>query len=105
MAENSKLKYSSSWDIDQLATLQEVTVASGTNTIATIPVPVTYPVFEMQFKPSGSTKWYQMGYNSSNATLAGGFTFYGYVLNGNLYAVCPSAGTVRYFIDTDKVDN
>lgn len=105
MARNERLKYLTTWDIDQLIASDEVAISGAGSTTLLNPCPVPFPEFMMQFKPSGSTKWYDMGMNSTTNTLAGLAVFYGYLTTGNaLVAVTPSAGTVRYFVWADKVN-
>lgn len=103
MANNANLKYLSSWLIDQLLVANETSVGAGTTLIYTAALGLTPPLFSLQFKPSGSNYWYQPGRSSTANTIASGFTFYGYALNGSVYAVTDRAGTVRRFVWADKV--
>jgi hypothetical protein len=102
--DDTKLNFYSGWDIDQLYDSKEVAVTAGTATVFTIPATLpTIPVFEVQFKPTGDTKWYQSGTYSTNGTLAGLNNFYVHVQSGAVKIVS-AGGTARYFVWTDKVD-
>lgn len=102
---NGNLLFSSDWEIDQLAATSSVAVSSGTTAIYTVNTDVTLPIFVVQFKPSGSSYWYQPGYSSTDATLANLFSFSCYLYSGALYITTASAGTARYFVWSDKVNN
>jgi hypothetical protein len=99
--------YYSGWDIDQLISTNTVTVSgSGATTLvdfSSLNVPAI-PVFSVQFKPSGSSKWFNEGGNSTDGTGANYFIFYSYVTGTTLVIDTGSAGTARYFIWTDKVN-
>src|SRR6185503_15110191 len=97
---DSNAAFSSTWDIDQLVDSDTVAVSSGDTSILTIS---GSSAFEVQFQPSGSSKWYGEGLSSTNNTLAGTFVFYSYQTATALHVVTPSAGTVRYFVWADTV--
>lgn len=102
--DNDKLNYYSAWDIDQLVASDTVLVGSGATAIYAITSPITLPEFEVQFQPTGSTLWYEVGESSTNATLAGLFTFYSYISGSSVFINAPGAGTARYFIWGDKIN-
>lgn len=102
--DDSKLNYLSTWDIDQLVTTDSISVGSGATAIYTITGNVPIPEFEVQFKPTGSTFWYQMGMSSSSATVATTFMAYSYISGSSIFINAPSAGTARYFVWADKVN-
>jgi len=102
--DNTKSEYSSLWDIDQIIDRGTTTVGSGTTAIHTLS-DANYPsTHEVQFKPTGSTKWYEVGQNATSNTIATLFTFYTYTLGSSLYVVTSSAGTVRHFVWQDKLN-
>lgn len=104
-ADDTKLNYLSTWDIDQLYATNTVVLALVTNPIYTIPADIPgIPVFEVQLKPIGSTKWYQSGSFTLSNTLATQRYFYTYVEAGVLYITTTVIGTARYFVWTDKVN-
>jgi len=105
--DDSKLAYSSLWEIDQLISTNDVAVGSGVSTVfsyASLGV-ATNPVYEVYFKPAGDTKWYKEGAFSTNGSyLTTGSTFFSYT-NGNSIVISTSvSGTARYFLWQDKVD-
>lgn len=102
--DDSKIGYYSGWDIDQLVDTDTVSVSSGDSLVLTISGDPTIPVAHAQFQPSGSTKWFDEGTNSTNNTQAGLFTFYTYISGSSFRAVTSSAGTIRYYKWQDKVD-
>lgn len=102
--DNSKLNYFSEWDIDQLLANKDIAVGSGATAIYTISGNVPIPEYEVYFKPTGSTFWYQMGTSSSLGTIATTFTAYSYISGSSIFINAPSAGTARYFIWADKVN-
>lgn len=100
--DDSKLIFSSSWDIDQLVDTGTAAVGgAGETTIYTFTGDA--PVFEVQFKPSGDTRWYSAGMNSTSDTTAGLFYFTPYISGSTIKIHTESAGTARYFIWADKV--
>lgn len=103
--DDTKLNYSSGWDIDQLVASAAVAVSSGTTAIYTIPatLPAT-PEFEVQFKPAASARYHQAGYYSTDGTLAGGHQFSSYVQGSQVFITTDIAGTARYYVWSDKVD-
>lgn len=107
MVDHSKLTYYSEWDIDQLVDTNQVPVAGSGSTfikdIGTLDVPAL-PSIEVQFRPTGSSRWFQPGRNSTS-NLAASFTFYWYLSGTSLYIQTSGAGTARYFIWSDKVNN
>ena len=103
--DNTKLQYYSNWDIDQMVASDIKTVGTGTTLIYTVPSnSVALPIFEMQFKPTGSFSWYGAGANSTDGTIGSLFTFYSYLQGTGIYSVTTSSGTVRYFIYSDKIN-
>lgn len=103
--DNTKLYFSSDWEIDQLYATASISVGSGTVAVYTFPTDIpALPVYHIQFKPTGSSVWYDPGTYMTSATLATQKVFYTYILSGTAYAVLPNSGTVRYFIWTDKVN-
>lgn len=108
MAVNSaKIGYSSEWDIDQLIATNAdnpTTVAAGDTAIYSIPGPVVLPDFKVQFKPSGSTFWFDPGTSSTNGTVAGEFTFSTYISGSSIHITTSTGGAARYFVWADKID-
>ncbi len=104
--DDSKLAFSSTWEIDQLVLTGEFTVPSlGTHAICTIPSDLpSLPVFEVQFKQSGYNVWFQTGYYSVDGTIAGYDIATTYIQSGVLY-IQSQAGIARYFIWSDRIDN
>lgn len=102
--DNTKAKYSSMWDIDQQVASGTTSVSSGTTAIYTLPSSTEPSTHEVQFKPSGSTKWFDVGTGATSNTVATLFTFYTYTLGSSLYVVTSSAGTIRYYIYQDKIN-
>jgi len=104
MADNDKLNYLSSWNIEQLITDTEVAVNTGTTLVHT-PVEGAFPpLYSLEFKPTSSAYWYQAGRSSTNNTVAGAIVFYGYSLNNLIYAVADRSGTVRVRVWADKTE-
>lgn len=105
--DDDKLIYSSEWDIDQLVESNTVAVAgSGTTLVrdySLLNLPPN-PVWEVQFRPTGSTRYYTAGLNSLDGAGANNFTFFSYESGNTIYIVTDRAGTARYFIWSDKVD-
>lgn len=99
--DNTKLRYSSSWDIDQLIASDTMTVPNGDTAIYTFTDDP--PVFEVQFQPTSSNAWYSPGTSSTNGQFANTFSWYAYINNSKLYISC-SGGKARYFIWGDKVN-
>jgi hypothetical protein len=102
--DDSKLYYLSQWDIDQLLATNSIAVGSGATAIYTISGDVPLPEYEVQFMPTGSTYWYEMGTASSDGTLAGTFTVYSYISGSSIFINAPTAGIARYFVWADKVN-
>lgn len=100
--DDSKLIFSSAWDIDQLVASGEVAVGgSGETTIYTFTG--SAPVFEVLFKPTGSTRWYHAGMNSTDNTTTGLFFYTPYISGQNIRVHTESAGTARYYVWADEV--
>jgi hypothetical protein len=99
--DNTKIAFSSRWEIDQLINSQVITVGSGDTAILVFAGDP--PVFEVQFQPTGSSVWYSPGLNSTDGTLANTFTWYAYINGTQLHVNC-SGGKIRYFVWGDKVD-
>jgi hypothetical protein len=97
-----KLGFSSEWDIDQLLASNTVTIGSGDTVLFNIYSSAEPNAFEVEFQPTGSSKWFKAGYNSTNNTLAGGFLFYTYVLGLGIHINTTTAGKARYFVWADK---
>lgn len=102
--DDTKISYSNTWDIDQQITSSTVAVGAGDTAVLTVPGVNAIPVTEVQFQPTGSTKWFQPGVNSTANTLATNFTWYSYLTGGILRVSTTIAGTVRYYIYADKMD-
>lgn len=103
--DDTKLGYFSGWDIDQLFIENLVTVAIGTTAIYTIPASLpTIPVFEVLFRVSGFSRFYQAGIFSTDGTLAGTHNFSSYISGGQIFITTSVAGTAKYLVWTDKVD-
>ena len=104
--DNTKAKFSSLWDIDQLVEQPIVrSVDAGVNNIYTITTSPSIPTYEVQFKPTGSTRWFSEGMSSTNDTVAGKVTMFSYVASNTISVNCPSSGTVRLFLWRDRIDN
>ena len=102
---DSKLDYSSEWDIDQLLTTNSVSVPSGTSSIYTIPATLpAIPVFHVYFRPSGSAKWYESGAYSTSGAYAALQSFYTYVSGNSISINTTVAGTAKYYVWSDKVN-
>lgn len=102
--DDTKLNYYSGWDIDQLLTTNSVSVSTGANAVYAVPSSNPIPVFEVQFKPIGSTFWYRPGTSSTNGTVAGEFTVYTYISALTIFINTTVPGTARYFVWSDKVN-
>jgi hypothetical protein len=110
--DDSKLNYSSEWDIDQLVYTGEVAVnvgAGSATTIFSIPAGLpSLPVFNVQLYSVAVNLWFSPGQNSLIGDFANGFSFYTYLNNGTIYLV-PSISLTgqkaRYFVWSDKVDH
>lgn len=103
----TKIGYSSGWDIDQLTATNSAnptTVAAGSTAIYTISGAVSLPDFKVQFKPTGSTYWFEPGTSSTDGTVANEFTFSIYINAGSIYITTSSGGQARYFVWADKID-
>lgn len=101
----TKIAYSSGWDIDQLVTTNTgspTSIGSGSTAIYTITGTVALPDFKVQFKPTGSTFWFEPGTSSTNGTVAGEFTFSTYISGSSIFITTSTAGTARYFVWADK---
>lgn len=101
--DNSKVLFSSNWDIDQATTNGFVSQAISANVDTSF---YTFsggnvPVFDVQFKPSGENNWYLPGQNMNAAD--SGFYFQAYALGSNLYAKSTIAGTIRYIIYMETI--
>lgn len=99
---DSMIQFSSQWEIDQRKASGEMSVGSGTTLVYT--ANTSYPVYEMQFKPTGSSKWFMPGVNSANNTSASTINFFPYVNGNNIYVSVNASGTIRYYVYTDKVN-
>lgn len=100
--DSNKIAYYSGWDIDQLLTNTEVAVGSGDTALYSTLIPL--PEYEVQFKPTGSTYWYQAGTASTDGTTTNLFTFYSYITGSSIHIKTTSTGTARYFVWADKID-
>ena len=106
--DDTKLAFYSEWDIDQLIATAEVPVTLVATSLYTYTTSDA-PYFEVQFKPTGSTQWFQCGVNSLAGTLAGVFSFKAYISSTSIYidvdagGTAITGGTARYFIWADKV--
>lgn len=105
MAVNAdRISYSNTWDIDQQIASSEVAIGSGDTALLSVPGNNQFPVYEVQFQPAGSTKWYQPGTSSTVNTLASAFTFYDYITAGVIHVVTTTAGRVRYYVYSDRMN-
>lgn len=102
--DNTKAKYSSLWDIDQQVATVTASVSATATSIYTLSDSSNPSVYEAQFKPTGSTKWYDVGDGATANTQATLFTFYTYTSGGSIYVVPSVAGIARLFIYQDKVN-
>lgn len=105
--DSTKIAYSSGWDIDQLIATNAdnpLAVGSGSTAIYTITGAVSLPDFKVQFKPTGSTFWFDCGTSSTNGTIAGIFTFSSYISGSSIFINTSTTGIARYFIWADKVN-
>lgn len=104
--DDNDLIFSSKWEIDQLDDdyPKTKTVSAGDTSIETIP-DVNYPPYiEVQFKPSGSTKWFQAGTNGTGTAASTLFTWYWYISGSDLFVSVPVGGDVRYFFWVDRIN-
>lgn len=99
--DDSKLNFYSGWEIDQQTQTNTVGVGAGDTAIVAVS---GYPLYELQFKPNGSNYWFRSGVSCSDGATGGIFAFYGYLEGGYLKVHSDIAGTVRYFIYSDKVN-
>lgn len=102
---NTNTAFFSGWDVDQLVTSNSLTVPSGVTTIYTFTDSSSPPTFEVQFKPTGASYWYQPGASTTNDTSATLFSFQAYISGTSLIISTGSAGTARFWIWQDKVNN
>ncbi len=101
--DDTKLSYSSEWDIDQQVSVTEVSVSSGTTAIATIDDAADPPMFEVEFKPNSASYYFRMGTNSSDDTVAGLFSAMAYISGTSVYIKTTVAGTARLYIWEDGI--
>lgn len=107
--DDTKISYSNTWDIDQLIATAEVSVGTAAVAIYTFTT-ANPPYFEVQFKPTGSSKWFQPGTNSTNNLEAGLFSFKVYISGSSIFIDVDggssgiTGGTARYFVWSDKVN-
>lgn len=114
--DDSKVNYSSTWDIDQLVIEDDLTTAGFSNRVAvtsgtTLLVQILtgtglpdIPTFEVQFQVTTLSRWYQEGAFSTDGTLANMHSFSSYLQDGGIYITTDIAGIAKYFIWADKVD-
>lgn len=112
--DDSKLNYSSQWDIDQLVAANDtssptftnrIAVPAGTSAVVAIPSSLPdYPEYTVQFQISGLSRWYSPGGYSTDGTLAGYHQFSVYVQNRVIYITTDTPGIAKYFIWADKVN-
>lgn len=94
--DNSKVLFSSNWDIDQSSSSSFTTVNISANVdtaVFTFPVG-KMPVFDIQFKPSSESSWYMPGWNKNAGGT--GFMFSAFASGTTVYARSTLAGSVRY---------
>jgi hypothetical protein len=102
-ADNTKLNYLSTWDIDQLVATGTIPVGVGATAVYTFSSPLpSLPVFEVQLQIGD--KWYQAGQFATANTLATLQSFYTYINGNQVFINTTVAGTARYFVWSDKVD-
>jgi hypothetical protein len=107
IANDSATLFNSNWDIDQLTSTGSHVLTSTAQPF--YPFSGYLPIFEVQFKPTGSTVWYGIGTNATAATFATSFTCYTVGGTSNLVFAIPSnpagitGGTIRYFVWSDKL--
>lgn len=101
---DANLLYSSDWDIDQLVSSATVPVGAGDTNIFPITGDTPIPTFEIYLQPTGSTFWYQAGFNCSSNTFASAFALYGYISGNAIFVHSGFGGIVRYFVWEDKVN-
>lgn len=103
--DDSKTSYYSGWDIDQLVASDSVTVPSGATAIFTLPSDLpSLPVFEVLFRLSGFSRFYQAGYFSTDGTIANSHNFSSYISGNQLFINTSDAGTAKYYVWSDKLD-
>lgn len=100
--DESKLAYSSDWDIDQLVASDDVGIGVGTTTVYTISDASDPPTYQVQFQPSGDTKWYNCGANSTDNGVSF-FNVLAYIDGTALRVSATVAGTARYRIWQDGI--
>lgn len=98
--DRTKLAFSSSNDIDNLIATGTVAVGAGVSAVTNYASVSLPPVFVLQFQPNSTTLWYQMGGNDHGGAIA----LHGYADVGTIYINASIAGTVRYFVWSDKIN-
>jgi len=96
--------FSSTWDIDQLIQTGTAVISSPSATITATPNSPTLQMFEVQFQPTGSSKWFQVGYGTISNNIASGFYCYSSIDTNNLYFSSLVAGNLRFFFWEDRID-
>lgn len=100
--DDSKLLYSSQWDIDQLISTGDLAVSTGTTTIHTIASAVDPSTYTVQFKPVSQSKWFNCGTGSTSGG-ASFFSFVAYIDGPALKVKTTVAGTARYRVWEDSI--
>jgi hypothetical protein len=101
--DDTKIAYSSTWDIDQLISSGDVSIGVGTTTVAVLPGATILNEFSIDFKPSSGSLWYQPGKSSTNGTLGAVFDCYSYISGISLMMYTSTPGTARYYVWADKI--
>lgn len=102
---DTNIAFNSNWDIDQLSFTNSISIGSGLTALYTLDATLpSIPVFEVQFKPTGSTRWFNCGVYATADTLATQDLFFTYIQSGVIYINTSVAGTARYFVWQDKVN-
>ena len=99
--DKTKLAFNSNNEIDRLVATGTVGVGAGVSQITTFASASLPPIFSLQFQPSGSPLWYATGHSDHGGT---NIYLHSYIENAAIMANCSHAGTVRYFVWSDKVN-
>lgn len=99
--DKTKLAFGTTNEIDHILTTGTVDVGVGTTAIYTFSSVGLPPVFEVQFRGSGSIQWQSAGIYREGVTL---YNTHAYIQVTTIYFTTDRAGTARYFVWSDTVN-
>jgi hypothetical protein len=98
--DNTKVLFNSGWLIDEMEASGEMAAGVGTTEVYTLPDSSHLPVFDIQFSP-GSDQWYNVGPLDHTGSIN---SCHAWIDAGKIYFSTDIAGTIRYYIWSDKVN-